>query len=144
MHKNLAINVFDKSYSLIYGASSYMGEITIGSFKEKFVMPVSYWNRQRYEKQWEEGLKRLQNEEKSCLITSIRGSKKYPNCALAVEWWTIYRQGSQLLVYNKWLFPTTFKNIVRGPFNEETCYYFIPPNRHSAKDDESVWVINLG
>ena len=33
------------------------GEIVIGEFREFFHSSLSYWNRQQYLKQWQEGIK---------------------------------------------------------------------------------------
>lgn len=143
MHRNIEIRIIDKSYNLDWGFPSYVGEITLGSFQEKFVLPISFWKKQDYETQWIEGLKRLQYEDKSCLITSITGSKEYLDCALNVTWWVMYKEKNKIIVRNQWLSHESYKNIVRGPFNAQTCYYFIPPKEYSRKIKCSEWLIDL-
>ncbi|MGB6904684.1 MAG: hypothetical protein WBD98_17770, partial [Acidobacteriaceae bacterium] len=49
-----------------------IGQITLGAFVEEFEMVLSVWSRERYERQWREGIQRLlDGKSKSCLITSF-------------------------------------------------------------------------
>ena len=95
-----------------------VGELTIDGFTESFDVPLHYWSRDDYERQWNEGLKRIDSgASRSCLITSMSD----PAHANFIVWWIIYREGRQLFLQNQLLF---LERLV-GEFDESNPYQFI-------------------
>ena len=144
MLKNISIKVIDKKKQFIYGLPSALGEIRIGSFKEKFIMPLIGWTIKDYEKQWAEGIERIKHETKSCLIATMEDieGRKIP----LINWWLLYKKGNQIFIRNNLMFGSNYKKRVGNKiFNAETCYQFIP-RRMMAKKGEpksSEWVIAI-
>lgn len=55
--KQFDVKTITQTPEEIDGLLSYWGRITIGSFSERFVMPVDSWKLEQYKQQWKEGLK---------------------------------------------------------------------------------------
>ncbi len=74
-----------------------VGVITLDGFEERFVAPTTFWQARDYERQWNEGLRRIiSGNEKSCLITALRD----PRATKMLFWWPLYREGSDVVVHN--------------------------------------------
>lgn len=73
------------------------GVITIGTFQERFVAPITFWQVRDYQRQWSEGLRRIvSGSEKSCLITALRD----PRASKMLFWWPLYREEEDVFVQN--------------------------------------------
>ena len=98
------------------------GEITLDDFKEKFLMPINYWTLEDYQRQWQEGLERIETQVKSCLVTSVQNPKYAP----LVNMWGLYKQGKVIYVRNYLFCGDIYKKRIGDkPFTPETCYDFI-------------------
>ena len=115
-----------------------VGEIIIGEFREFFHSSLSYWNRQQYSKQWEEGINRICiGEEKSSLITDMYD----PNSSNIIQWWVLHCEKDLVHVRNELLFLGDFKQ----PFIEEDIYNYIEERPEINKDGKKIseWEISI-
>ena len=116
------------------------GQITIGTFKERFRMAIADWTIKDYKKQWREAIKRLEDHDSSCLITSASNMAKDPY----VWMYILYKVENTLYIQEKLVCsefeqhdPTLdYKNL-----NAQTCYDFIDPR---GDEDEKVWEKSVG
>lgn len=136
--KSLSIQVISSVEEIAWGLRSYVGEINIGHYKETFDMPVEYWTRRDYEKQWREGIERIETNDRSCLVTRVEG---YHNKPVHIEWWLLYKEDYKIVIRNQMLRPTMPSFKIDGPFTPETCYNYIP--RKSRNKNVSEWIIDL-
>ena len=68
--------VISKKPEMVEGVMSYWGQITVGDFSEKFVIPLDSWTLDEYLQQWREGLEHLKNHNISCLVIAAQNLKK--------------------------------------------------------------------
>ena len=95
------------------------GQIKINEFCEVFEASLSFWDREDYVAQWNRGLSRLVLGRKtSCLITSMYD----PKIANFIIVWTLYREGTKILVHNNLL----FLEDIHGEFDPDNPYIHIP------------------
>lgn len=112
-------------------------QITIEDFREKLIIPLDYWNREDYRKQWLNGVDRLitQRGNISALFTGMYDfalSNFGPMC------WLLYRESGTdtVNVQNQWLPRETLP--VR--FDPYEWYDRLPPREtHSEGDQISEW-----
>lgn len=140
---DISIKVLERSPEDHFGLQSVLGQIQIGKFRERFMMPIEYWTIEDYEEQWKEGLDRIKVYDQSCLITAIQDPKWDP----FLEWWALYKEGNTIFVQN-YLFPAEVYQEIIGSklFTRETCYQFIPARETVTEEGEKVaeWKISLG
>jgi hypothetical protein len=114
------------------------GQITIGSFVERFIAPLGYWSKGEYEEQWNSGISRIIGpHDVSCLITSMRD----PATANFIFWWPLYRIGETVYVQNQLVFVEQLKM----PFDPMDPYVQIPPRVTLNEEGETVseWPVPL-
>lgn len=114
------------------------GTIKIDDFSENFQASLSYWNRDTYLFQWQQGLTRLLNgENQSALVTTMYN----PATANFIFWWVIYLVGNAVHIQNHVL----FLDDLAKPFNELHLYDFIPTREITTENNEPIseWVIEL-
>lgn len=144
------IEVISKKPKKIYGLPSHTGQITIGDFKEKFVMPLESWTLEEYQTQWQQALRRLNNHSVSCFVTSVQHLKtKYPS----MEIWPFFKEGEKIFFHNQLLINETIegRSLSLSNFNAQTCYQFILPrvadqeNKAINDDGERIseWSLDL-
>src|SRR5680860_382890 len=119
------IEVISKKPEKYRGLLAHTGEITMGDYKETFVMPLDSWTIEDYKQQWEEGLARIKTHDKSCLVNLIQNMDANP----MVEMWVLYKVGNVVYVgqhlLNRQILEMTNSPITLAHFNKETCYQFI-------------------
>ena len=77
--------------------SGRLGLITIGSFVERFVAAIEYWDVTQYHRHWQQAIIRtVQGAATSALITSMHD----PAAANFVHWWPMYRLGDAVHFQN--------------------------------------------
>jgi len=133
--KNFSIEIVNRTPKLIYDIPSCIGQITIGSFSEKFVVPLSWWSIEDYESQWAEGIKRIEQGYSSCLVTAMTN----PGNPM-INWWLLYKEDNKIVIRNQMLFGNEWKKkFTQKTFDLDTCYDYIPTK---AKGKVSEWIIN--
>src|SRR3990167_9946853 len=111
-----------KEYS---GLLVHTGEITMGDYKETFVMPLNSWTIGDYKQQWKEGLARIKTHDKSCLVNFVQNMHANP----MVVMWVLFKVkdivyiGQRLL--NRQIAKEFNYKIKLTNFNKENCYQFI-------------------
>ena len=114
------------------------GEITLGDFKEKFIMRVDYWTIKDYKRQWKEGLERILTHNRSCLVTDVQNPRYGP----LVEMWGLYKKGNMIYIRNYLFCGDIYKKRIGDkPFTPETCYDFILNRTKNLWVSE--WVVSL-
>jgi hypothetical protein len=53
------------------GNTGRFGEIVLGDYRELFISLIGFWSPRDYEDQWREGIRRVVQRERSCLVTSL-------------------------------------------------------------------------
>lgn len=139
----LTLKIITKASRTSYGVMCCTGEIFINSFKETFEMPIEWWSLKDYQQQWHEGLRRIKNENNSCLVTEVENLEESPRVSI----WPLYKVGDIVFIQQHMLFGNTFKKQLKDmPFTPKTCYNFIC-KRERLSDDGitpiSEWKINL-
>src|SRR3990167_11412149 len=81
------IEVISKKPEVIDGLLSHTGEITMGDYKETFVMPLNSWTIEDYKQQWKEGLERIKTYDESCLVSLAQDLDTLP----MVFMWVLYK-----------------------------------------------------
>jgi hypothetical protein len=77
--------------------------VVIGSFREKFHLPVSYWSVREFKQQWLEQSERLvQSGVPAVLLTGTAGDPAELECCPC---WVLYPEGPKVLVQNILLLP---------------------------------------
>ena len=109
-----------------------VGEIAVNGFRERLEIPLGFWTRQDYERQWKEGIDRIKNQscEKSCLITA----RYDPAHANFIVWWPIYRVLDRLVVQHEYL----FLDQLERPFDPVEPYSYIGTRQVSSSSGEPV------
>jgi hypothetical protein len=115
-----------------------LGEITLDDFVEKFETPLTFWNADRYERQWRDGIARLLNGAlRSCLITSMLDSRS----EVFGAWWKLYREGDHVVVQNQLLLSELFG----GDFDPDEPYRYIPERQKSSAEGIPIseWLLEF-
>ena len=121
-----------------YGADVAVGEVALDDFVERFEASLIFWDTDRYESQWRQGIDRLlDGAPKSCLITSIL-EPKYEHFR---TWWVLYRDGQQVLVQNQLLLLDVFGS----GFDPDQPYASIRDRVSLSAEGERIseWSINF-
>lgn len=106
-------------------------QITIGGFQERLIVPIGYWQKEDYKRQWMDALIRIVNEE-DVYVSGIF-TEMYDKTAVdfAPMCWMLYRDSEQkdtLLIQNAYLPIDTVKDT--QDYNQ--LYRLIP--RYEAPD----------
>jgi hypothetical protein len=113
----------------IDGVEYSVGEIAIGSFREKFRSRLDYWSDTMYIQHWRRSLDRFMNGEAvGYLITSIAN----PSAESVTEWWLLYRLNREVVVRNALLLPE------RGLVDPHEAYDLIPAYRARTDDGLAI------
>lgn len=115
-----------------------IGELKLMDFTEVFQAPISYWKKDDYERQWQEGLRRiLQGHDKSCLVTSMYN----PLMANFIVWWPMYLHEGKVYIQNHLLFMSELKQ----PFEEPKLYEYIHTRETYSIDGDKVseWSLDM-
>ncbi|HVW99302.1 MAG TPA: hypothetical protein VHA52_02515 [Candidatus Babeliaceae bacterium] len=113
------------------------GEIRINDFHENLIIPLEYWNVEDYENQWVQGLKRIENHDKSCLVASVQDPLDEP----FINWWLLYKESNRIVIRNSILFDHLYRNkIGNNLFTPSSCFNFIPKK---SNDKVSEWIVTL-
>jgi hypothetical protein len=121
------IKVITKKPKKIRGLNSYEGEITIGDFQDRFIMPITNWCLDDYKNQWKEGLERIKIHDASCLVVTAQNMDTYP----IIFMWTLYKVEDKVFFHEQLLNAEIAlrinPSIPISNFNSTTCYEFILP-----------------
>jgi hypothetical protein len=115
-----------------------LGEIVLDDFVERFETPLTFWDADRYESQWRQGIDRLlAGAQKSCLITSML-EPKYEHFG---TWWVLYRDGQRVVVQNQLL----LLDVIGSDFDPDQPYAFIRDRISLSADGEPIseWLLNF-
>jgi hypothetical protein len=129
-----SIELLDESASESYR----VGLITIGSFVERFVSPVDYWDATRYRLHWRQAISRIvQGFATSALITAMTD----PAVANFIVWWPMYRLGQTVQFQNQIL----FLNELETPFDPNDPFRFIRERLIINSDGEAIseWSVTI-
>ena len=108
-----------------------LGLITIGSYVERFVCPMEYWDATRYRLHWRQAITRIiQGSGTSALITSMYD----PALANFIYWWPMYRMGQTVQFQNHILFLSELE----APFDPNDPFRSIPERRIVDTDGEEI------
>jgi contact-dependent growth inhibition (CDI) system CdiI-like immunity protein len=111
--------------------SSRLGLITIGSYVERFVAPIDYWDVTHYRHHWQQALTRIvQGFSTSTLVTSMYD----PAVANFIYWWPMYRLGHTVYFQNHIL----FLNELKTPFDPNDPFPFVPERKMFNVDGEKI------
>ncbi len=133
---DIFINITSKKPKKIRKSLSYEGRITIGDFWETIIIPIGYWTREDYEKQWKEGLERLKMHNTSCLVVTACDKN---NGGPFVDWWRLYRIENTVFIQNGWLMLEVYQELVGDrPFTPNTCYDFVQPRKNHTEDGHKI------
>jgi contact-dependent growth inhibition (CDI) system CdiI-like immunity protein len=131
---DIKIKITSKRPRKIHNVKAYEGFIHIGDFSESIYVPLDYWSRADYERQWKEGLERIKIHDTSCLVATIHD----PKIRKFVDWWELYKINNVIYVQNGWLIEHLYDEIVGdNQFTPDTCYNFITP-RVAASEGHTV------
>lgn len=111
--------------------SGKLGVITIGSYVERFVAAIDYWDAPRYRRHWQQALTRIvRGSVTSSLITSMYD----PAAANFIYWWPMYRVGPTVHFQNHIL----FLNELETPFDPNDFFRFVPERMIINRDGEKI------
>lgn len=138
---DLSIEIVSKKPKKIRSWLAFEGKITIGDFCETIIVPIEYWTREDYERQWKEGIERLKKHNTSCLVvTAFDKNTGGP----FVDWWQLYRIEDTVFIQNGWLMLEAYQEVVGdAPFTHDTCYNFVEPRVILTEDGDrpSEWSV---
>ncbi len=134
--KKFKIEVVSKKPKKIAGELCEWGQITIGDYKEKFIMSLDSWTIQEYKQQWKEGIDRLKTHNVSCLIADISTLETNPRMSL----WALYKVRNMVYVQIHILGGQTFKRkrAKLPPYNAQTCYLYLMARATQPVDEWSI------
>lgn len=134
---SFSIEIISTKPKKIEGYQAYIGRITIDDFSEEFSMPIAYWSKDDYQKQWEEGLRRIHFNDYSCLVTFVQGLESYP----LIFVWAMYKEDNKIYIRNNLLCPDTCSKLKKTKFTMDNCYDFIDKKR--GHEPCSEWLIDI-
>ena len=118
--------------------SERFGLITIGSYAERFVASITFWDVTRYRRHWQQAIARIvQGSVTSTLITAMYD----PAVANFIYWWPIYRLGNTVRFQNHIL----FLNEIEGSFDPHDPFRFVPQRMIINSDGEKIseWSVSI-
>ncbi len=114
--------------------SVILGGITINGRLTKFYASLNIWSLVDYVQQWNEGIRRLEQHDQSCLVLDVVDDR-----LAAVTWWLLYKVNGKIHAQYHIYCVSPYKEAIRnGSFTSETCYDFIPPRRIYEDDGEKI------
>ncbi|MEZ4299424.1 MAG: hypothetical protein R3B70_31020 [Polyangiaceae bacterium] len=114
-----------------------VGEISIDSFRERFVVDLSFWSRDRYMQQWVKAARDIVQKDRTALITSL----VHPSSASFISWWALYRDGESVVVQQQ----LCFIDALDRPFDPERVEEFVSPRETTSEDGQEIseWLTTL-
>lgn len=116
----------------------HLAQIDINDFSEKIYLRTDYWTVENYREQWKDAIKRLNNDNKACLITEMY-NPEHP--AFAMMTWPLYREGDNVYIRQVYI---PYDQIDK-PFTVENAYKEID-DRETSKESNagpSEWQVKL-
>ncbi|HRN78126.1 MAG TPA: hypothetical protein PLU71_02720 [Candidatus Dependentiae bacterium] len=111
------------------------GEIKIDGYRQILHISLKWWTVEDYKDQWQKGLQRIYNYDKSCLISNVGNVSGRPS----IDWWLLYKIGETIHVQNRFLFADEYQEIVgKNQFTPETCFNYIPDRQTHEDDGEEI------
>lgn len=137
----IIIKVIESKPQKKWGVLSVKCEIQIDEFRESiYISCGDWWSFDDYQKQWQEGLKRLEKYNQSCLVVAVNN----PQSRKFVEWWLLYKVGNKIYIRNRIIIEDIYTELIGDkPFTLQTCYDFIPERGPQYNEDGrkiSEWV----
>lgn len=120
------------------GSGPAQAEISIGDHQELAEVPLEYWRRDQYRKQWRDALQGVVSGKLSeCLITAMYDPKN----ANFLMWWPMWRVGDTVYVQNQIL----FMDKIREGFDENKIERYIPKRMTTTSEGEKIseWSVNV-
>ena len=115
-----------------------LGQITLGSFAERFESPLGFWREEDYERHWRAAVSRIvAGAEKTALLTAMYD----PALANFLTWWPMYREQEFVFVQNHLLFMAQLTT----RFDIEAIDGFVPTRKTIDDDGEKIseWSVPL-
>lgn len=83
------------------GEKASLGQIKIGNFQERILIPTEYWSPADYRQQWIEAVDQISKTgDATALITEMYD----PSDANFIKCWPIYKEGNTIHIQNRILF----------------------------------------
>lgn len=120
------------------GVIANYGQIKIGSFQERFIASLVYWDAAHYRCHWKQAVARIvHSSDISCLITSI----VYPATAKYLFWWPMYRVRNTVYIQNQIL----FFDSLSSPLDEDNPFSFVTERRTVDEDGNAIseWSVSV-
>ncbi|OIR24952.1 hypothetical protein [Bathymodiolus thermophilus thioautotrophic gill symbiont] len=113
----------------------FKGFIQIDDFYESFISST-FISKDKYMKQWKEGMELIKFEDKSMIIVDYYGhDNKFEFCGV---WWHLHKTKQKIIIQNS----LTPKTINGEKFSFDNWKNFIP-ERYSGRKEIDEWVIIL-
>ena len=147
--KNLkfVIDVISLKPETVWGISSHWGEITIGDFSERFVIPLDSWTLKDYYQQWLGAAERIKTYNVSCFVISAQNLMMNKDTYTLVETWTIYKEGGNVFVHNNLFNGAMLLELNLFNFDVKSSYQLVESyhrERFTADGEKiSEWAIYL-
>lgn len=72
----IKISITDYKPKKEWSVLAVSGVIVLDDFQEGLYIPLDWWSIEDYERQWKEGLVRLEDHDQSCLVATINDHQK--------------------------------------------------------------------
>lgn len=118
--------------------STGVGEIVLGTHRERFEMPLHHWDSAAYIRQWDEARRSLaRGADRACFITGMND----PRTANFIQWWPAWRIKGDIHVQNQILF---FDRLSR-PFDEKRPVTSVGERTTHSEEGQKIseWVVPL-
>jgi hypothetical protein len=117
-----SIKITDDTVNNLYRLPVVMGLTCIGSYTQKYKIPINYWSINDYKEQWQEGINRLQNYPSSCLITRISEPMG------TIGRWLLYKRDDKIIFYYDYFYGVYYSEEIGEDtlLTKKNCYDFIP------------------
>ncbi len=139
---NMSIKIIDANPKKKWGVFTIKGEININDFKETLYPSLDWWSLDDYRLQWQEGLRRLIDHDRSCLVATVDN----PKLRKFIEWWLLYKIGDKVYIRNSIVLSDIYEEYIGDkPFTVDNCYDFIPGKGESYDEDGNKiaeWVVD--
>ncbi len=132
--KTFKIELVTKKPKKINGTWSHFGKITIGTFVERFQIPLDYWSIEEYIKQWEEGLNRIKAHDSSCFVSKVWSPESDPYVFMYVA----YKVKKRIFFQEHATLHMDVYEENLPPFDAQTCYLYVrerTPGRNKKEDE---------
>ena len=113
------------------GWVSLCGRITLGDYRERFLAPINFWQREDYERQWLEAARRILGEsDRTGFFTTPYEF-----------WWTMWRSGDRVYVHEEVITDERYA----GPYDGSAPYHIIADRVTHTEEGQPVseWEITL-